>query len=101
MSFWQTSQALRGGFRGDITLRHPEHLITYHELADRCRAQQRRIEMCMEQPLWVSLSIERSLVKSHGVGKGDLKQIVVACGDRLQDGGEGRCFGGGQFREAG
>ena len=63
----------------------PKHFKSNHEFSYSCRPQQRRIEVRMEMPFRVWLRIGWTLVKSHGVWKAGLKQVVVAGGHSFQN----------------
>ena len=83
MPFGHIPQHARGMLRCDITLRFGRHLVTDEELPHRGRAQQWRIIDRMQPPVAVVAPIRGSGMPSHGVRKGCLKQIVVSCGQTL------------------
>ena len=39
------------------------------------------------------MAVGGALVEAHGVGEGDLEEVVVAGGDGFEDGGEGGALG--------
>ncbi len=75
-------------FRCDVALRSGEHLIADHELPDRSGAKQWRIEVSMQMPLVMGLSIGRTLMESHRVRERTLEKVVVANCDTVQNIGE-------------
>ncbi len=89
------AQTFGGGFGGDIALGHGEHLVADHEFADGGRAQERRIEVGVQNPFGVRLAVHRGLVKAHRVGEGDFEQVVVAGGHLFENVGQGADFSGG------
>ena len=57
--------------------------------------------MCMQMDVGMWPAIRGLLVKSHGVGKGCLEQLIVAMGDLLQKFTQMLFFLGTQGREVG
>src|SRR5271166_2127550 len=55
------AQTRRRLLRGDVALRHAQHLKTHHEFAHRSRTQQWRIEVRVEVPLRTLLPVDRGL----------------------------------------
>jgi hypothetical protein len=84
MHFPHLPQLCRGELRGDIPLRHGEHLITHHELLYGRGAQQRRVEMKMEMPFRMVAAVGRLLVDTHGVGKTGKEKVIVAGADPFE-----------------
>src|SRR5208282_944403 len=72
-------------FRRDIPLWAGQHFVADHELTDRRRPQQRRIEVRVEMPFRVRLAIGRGLMKAHRIGERNLEEIVVARGELFED----------------
>lgn len=85
MCLRQFAQLLGREFRSHITLRGCQQFEAHHELLDGGGAQQGREEVRVEVPLRMFAAIGRSLMKSHRVWEGSLKQIVVAGGEAFQD----------------
>ena len=77
----QGAQALCGSFGRQVALWHTQHFVTYHELAHRGGTQQGWVIMGMQMPLGISRPIRWRLVETHGIGEGDLEQVIVASGD--------------------
>src|SRR5258708_890545 len=81
----QRSQFLGGKLGSDITLWRAEHFESNHELSHSRRAQQRRIEVRVEVPLWMLCVIGRSLMESHRVREGNIENAVIGGNDLFQN----------------
>src|ERR1700730_12136575 len=88
LSLRKFTQARRGGFCGNVPLRHPKHFKADHKLAYRSRAQQRGVIVGVEMPLRVRLPVRWLLVETHGVREGDIEEMVVPGGEPLHDVGQ-------------
>ncbi len=78
-------QSFRRLLRRDVPLWHGKQLVPDHEFAHGRRPQQRWVEVRVQYPFRVFLSVERRLVEAHRVREGDLEQVIVSRGDLLQD----------------
>src|SRR5262249_22648986 len=87
-------------FRRDVALRAAEELEADHEFADGRRAEERRVEMCVEMPFRMGRAVGRALMKTHRIGEGCLEDVVVADGKAAQRFGKGVRLGGGQLVKA-
>src|SRR6185503_5649382 len=77
---YYAAQAFGGALRGDVALRLAEQLEADHELTDRRRAQQRRIEVGVQVQFRMRLPVRRPLVHAHRVRELDAEEPVVAGG---------------------
>ena len=88
-----------GGFLGaEVALGLGEQLVADHELAHG-RPQERRVEMRVELPVGVGLSVERGLVPAHRVGERQAEEVVVAAEQLDQDVGQRIAGRPGQVRQ--
>src|SRR5580704_6529684 len=78
----QTSRCL---FGSNVALRCTQKFVAHHEFPHHRRTQQRRIEMRVKMPLGMSFAVGGTLVKSHGIGKRSLEQVIVTRRDTMQD----------------
>src|SRR5437667_11710423 len=78
MNLADLPQPLRRFLRTQIALRRSEQLEANHELADRSRAKQRRIEMRVKMIRSRWRVAKRLLMKTHRVRKRRLEQVVVS-----------------------
>ena len=99
MGFGEGAEAGGGSFGGEVALGHAEHFEADHEFANLGGAEERRVEVGVEVHGVVTLSVGGALVEAHGVGEADLEEIVVAGGDRFEDGREGGALGVGEVGE--
>lgn len=81
----QLAEALCGALRGDITLRLAQQLVPDHELAHGGRPEERWVEVGMQVPLGMRRAVGGGQMEAHGVGEGDLEEVIVAGGQLLQD----------------
>jgi len=82
--FREGTQAFRSALGSDIALRGSQHFEANHVLADRCRAQQRGIEVRMEMALWMVDAIGGRLMESHRIGEGNAENLVVGGGNPVK-----------------
>src|SRR5258707_15196895 len=73
-------QRLGRRLRRDIPLRPPQQLKPNHELPDRSRPKQRRIEVNMKVPLRMLLPIGRLRMKPHRIWERSIKNLIVSLG---------------------
>src|ERR1700694_3511950 len=92
MDFAQGAQSLGSGFRSQVPLRRPQHLVSNHEFRDGCRAQQRRIIVRVNVPLRVGLAVGGTLMEPHAVWKRHLEQIVVTDAEPVKNLRQGIAF---------
>jgi hypothetical protein len=78
-----------------------EEFEAYHEFSHGCRAEKRRVEVQMEEPLGVRLVVGGRGMEAHGVREGRVEDAVVGAGDLLEEVGEAFALGGGQVFNAG
>src|SRR5579859_4998098 len=86
------TQPLGGAFGCDVTLRRSEHFVAEHKFANGCGTQQRWKKMRVKMPFVVRCAVRRLLMKSHGIGKWRLKEIVKDRSRLLEDRGERAAF---------
>src|ERR1039457_3187704 len=81
---WHVTQPQRGGFSGNVALRHGQHFVTNHKFLYRCRTQQRRGEMCVEAEFRIVPALGGALMKAHCLWERRAKYIVVTNGGLLK-----------------
>ncbi len=92
-------QPVGGLLRGDVPLGTGQHLVAHHELFDRGRAQEGRVEVGVQLPVGIAAAVRGLAVPAHAVGEAGLEEVVVAGGQPLENRGQGVPLGVGEVGE--
>src|SRR5690348_3928156 len=98
MDFARFAETIGRVLRSNIALRHSEHFEADHKFLDGCGAQERREIVRVQMPFGMRRAVGGALVKTHRIGKGNLKQIVVANGDAAENVAKQRELSSGEGR---
>ena len=92
------TEPFRRAFRGDVALGRGEHFESNHEFLHCGGAEERRVVVGVEAPMFMIAAVRGSLVEAHRVGEGSFEEVIEADGDLVDDVGESGLF---RFAELG